>query len=234
MSTPVELRWLTRANALTGLRLMGAPLLAHAVLAEQALLAFAVFWGAVVTDLLDGRVARRYGEVSPLGGLLDHATDAAFVTAGLGAVACTGEVPVLLPWLVALAFLQYTLDSRALAGQPLRASQLGRWNGIAYFVLLGVPVVRDALGIGWPDAVWVEGAGWALVASSLVSMGDRALAPEQIGEVAGGRLAADPVEVARAAERRLALGAGGCFARDRRAAVGAAVRLAARVGRGVR
>ena len=44
--------------------------------------------------------------------------------------------PLVLPGLVAAAFVQYTLDSRALAGQRLRASALGRWNGIAYFVLL--------------------------------------------------------------------------------------------------
>ena len=176
MSASAELRWKTRANALTGLRLLGAPILAHAILAGAPLVAMSVFWAAVITDLLDGRIARRYGEATPLGGLLDHATDAAFVTAGLGAWACLGEVPVVLPWLVAGAFLQYTFDSRALAGQPLRASTLGRWNGIAYFVLLGVPVVRDGLGLSFPDAAFVGAAGWLLVASSLVSIGDRAWA----------------------------------------------------------
>ncbi len=176
MSASAELRWKTRANALTGLRLLGAPILAHAILAGAPTLAIAVFCAAVATDLLDGRIARRYGEATPLGGLLDHATDAAFATAGLGALVCLGEVPVVLPWLVAGAFLQYTLDSRALAGQPLRASTLGRWNGIAYFVLLGVPVVRDGLGLPFPDASLVEAAGWLLVASSLVSIGDRAWA----------------------------------------------------------
>ena len=45
-----------------------------------------------------------------------------------------------------LAFVQYAVDSRVQESRPLRASSLGRWNGIAYFVLLGVPVLRDALG----------------------------------------------------------------------------------------
>ena len=53
---------------------------------------------------------------------------------------------------------------------------LGRWNGIAYFVLLGIPVVRDGLGIGWPGDVLVLALGWALVASTLASMLDRAVA----------------------------------------------------------
>ena len=97
------------------------------------------------------------------------------MSAGLGALAHLGLVPVPLPWLVAAAFVQYVLDSRATAGRPLRASALGRYNGIAYFVLLGIPVVRDALGLGWPGASLVLGLGWLLVASTLVSMSERAL-----------------------------------------------------------
>jgi phosphatidylglycerophosphate synthase len=169
-------RWLTRANGLTGLRLLTAPLLALAIVREELGLAHALFWFAVGTDLFDGQVARRYGEVSPLGGLLDHATDASFVTIGLVAIAYMGHTPMLLPPLVMTAFLQYTLDSRALAGQPLRASLLGRWNGVCYFVLLGIPVVRDGLGIGWPPVSWTVAIGWLLVATTLVSMGDRLLA----------------------------------------------------------
>ena len=166
----------TRANALTALRLACGPLLVLALLDRAAWPAFALFWLAVGTDLLDGRVARRYGEVSALGGFLDHVTDAAFVSLGLAALALRGEAPVLLPALVALAFLQYTLDSRVLQGAALRASALGRWNGIAYFVPVGTVVVRDALGLAWPASPLVLGLGWALVATTLLSMADRAWA----------------------------------------------------------
>lgn len=173
---PVSARWRTRANALTALRLLAAPLLALAIYRGHAGVAHLLFWMAVGTDLLDGRVARRYGEATPLGGLLDHATDATLVSAGLLAVAWSGEIPIWLPPLVVAAFLQYTFDSRALAGRPLRASQLGRWNGVAYFVLLGIPVVRDGLGLGWPPGSWTLALGWALVVTTLVSMADRLLA----------------------------------------------------------
>lgn len=173
---PAAARWRTRANALTVLRLLAAPLLALAIWEGRAGPAHALFWLAVGTDLLDGRVARRYGEATPFGGLLDHATDAAFVSAGLLAVAWRGEIPIWLPVLVVASFAQYALDSRALVGRPLRTSLLGRWNGIAYFVLLGIPVVRDGLGLGWPPVSWVAAIGWALVATTLVSMGDRFLA----------------------------------------------------------
>ena len=166
----------TRANALTALRLVCGPLLVLALLERAALAAALLFWVAVATDLLDGRVARRFGESSALGGFLDHVTDAAFVSLGLAALVLRGEAPWLLPLLVALAFLQYTLDSRVIEGGALRASALGRWNGIAYFVPVGTVVVRDALGLAWPGRGLVLALGWLLVATTLLSMTDRALA----------------------------------------------------------
>jgi len=169
-------RWGTLANVLTLSRAAVVPLLAAAVVHDARIAAFAFFWWAVATDFADGSLARRRGEASSLGGLLDHATDAFFCSVGLGALAWVGVVPVALPLLVALAFTQYTLDSRSLAGEPLRASYLGRWNGIFYFVMIGIPVCRDALGLAWPGAGLVTAIGWALVVSTVVSMGDRAWA----------------------------------------------------------
>ena len=174
-------RWCTRANALSLARLAIAPALAAAILAGHAALATVLFALAVASDFADGAVARRYGESSPLGGLLDHAVDATFCVVGLAAHAATGAVPWPLPLLVAIAFVQYALDSKSLAGRPLRASRLGRWNGIAYFVAVAVPIVRDTLGWHWPgpSLVWWLAAG--LVATTLVSMADRLVASRANG-----------------------------------------------------
>jgi phosphatidylglycerophosphate synthase len=173
-ATPAEVpRLATRANAVTALRLLCAPVVALGLACGAPDLAGLAFAVAVASDLLDGRVARRYGESTALGGLFDHASDAAFVSAGLAALAARGEVPAPLPLLVAAAFVQYALDSRAAAGRPLRGSPLGRWNGIAYYALLGVPVVRDAAGLGWPPAPLVWALGLGLCATTVVSMLDR-------------------------------------------------------------
>jgi len=168
-------RWQTRANALTGLRLLSAPVLAAAIALGLAPLALLVFAAAVATDFADGWIARRYGEVSPLGGRMDHAVDACFVTAGTAALAATGALPWLLPPAIALAFAQYALDSRARGSRGLRASWLGRANGIAYYVAVAVPIARDALGLGWPPAGLVRGLGFALVATTALSMAQRGL-----------------------------------------------------------
>lgn len=168
--------WLSWANVLTSSRLAAAPLCAAAILEAASGLALLLYGVAVVTDLVDGRVARWRGEVSRLGDLFDHATDATFVALGLFALALRGDISLALPVLVVAAFVQYAVDSRVHVRLPLRASALGRWNGIAYFVFLGIPLVRDALGALWPGPALVQAGAWVLVASTLVSMVDRVLA----------------------------------------------------------
>ena len=186
-------RWLTTADALTLLRLLAAPLFVLAVRAGSPLPASAIFALAAATDFADGRVARARGESSARGGFLDHAVDAVFVSSGAAALASVGALPVLLAPLIAVAFLQYALDSRLMRSSGLRASPLGRWNGIAYFVIVAIPVVRDALGLGWPGAGLVRALGWALVASTLLSISDRLrLVARARGWSGAGRAARSP------------------------------------------
>jgi hypothetical protein len=85
-----------------------------------------------------------------------------------------GVVPVGLPFVVLVAFVQYVLDSKSLKGKILRASSLGRWNGIFYFVPLGIVVTRDALGLGFPSDSLIRLLAAALILSTLISIGDRA------------------------------------------------------------
>jgi phosphatidylglycerophosphate synthase len=165
--------WSTRANALTLVRLLLAPAFALAVLSGAPIIATAVLTLAVATDFADGWVARRFGEETRFGGFADHAADAAFVITATAALARVGALPTLLPWLIGAAFVQYAADSRILSASGLFASRLGRWNGIAYYVIAAIPVVRDALALSWPGPALLSALGWALIASTLLSMLDR-------------------------------------------------------------
>jgi cardiolipin synthase len=175
--------WRTRANALTCLRLVAAPALVVTIHTDAAWAATAVFALAVASDVADGIVARRFDEQSGLGRLIDHAADAVFVTAGAATLAHARVLPALLPTLIAASFLQYALDARKAKATGPRPSTLGRWNGIAYYVIVAIPIVRDALEFSWPGPALVMALGWLLVASTLVSMGDRLI---------GGRIRAAP------------------------------------------
>ncbi len=171
--TPEPPRLATWANALTLLRLALVPFLVLAILREQAVLGLALFVAACASDFADGGLARRFGQASSLGGLLDHATDALLNVAGMAALAARGLAPAALPVAVGIAFAQYVVDSRVGAGRPLRPNPVGRWNGIAYYVFLGTPLVRDALGAPWPWDTLVWAAGCLLFATTLWSMAQR-------------------------------------------------------------
>ena len=169
------MKLITWANLLTIGRLLAILPCAWAILSDRWQLAATLFTLAVVTDFLDGPLARRYGQASALGGLLDHATDALFVGTCLAALAWSGYVNPWLPGLVLLAFSQYMVDSKALSGQTLRTNWLGRNNGIAYYILVGVPVVRNSLALNWPGDVLIELFAWLLLATTAASIIERAI-----------------------------------------------------------
>ncbi len=63
------------ANLLTFSRLFLTPVFVYLYVAEAWMWAFIVFCFAAFTDLIDGTVARMYGQQSKLGGLIDPLAD---------------------------------------------------------------------------------------------------------------------------------------------------------------
>jgi phosphatidylglycerophosphate synthase len=169
------------ANALTAVRL-ALVLPTAAACARPDLLAPGVLalllCVAIATDYLDGRVARRTGTASAKGQLFDHGTDCLFVTGGLTGAAMMGAVTPLLPALIPIAFGQYVVDSYVWHRQrQLRASFLGRWNGILYFVpLVLIAAARLPFPAGFTSLLKLATSvlGYLLVASTAASIIDRA------------------------------------------------------------
>ena len=85
-------------NLLSASRLILGPLAAWFILDTLWIAAAVVLITAIVTDVLDGWLARRWQQTSPLGGLIDHGSDAFMVTLMLAAEASAG----LVPWLLSL------------------------------------------------------------------------------------------------------------------------------------
>jgi phosphatidylglycerophosphate synthase len=172
------------ANALTAVRLLLVLPMA-AALARPDLLApgvVALVLGvAIATDYLDGSIARRTGTASAKGELFDHSTDCLFVTGGLMGAAIAGAVTPILPVLIPFAFGQYVVDSYVWHRQrQLRASFLGRWNGILYFVpIVLVAAARLPFPAGFASLLRLAAGvfGYLLVTSTIVSMIDRATTP---------------------------------------------------------
>ena len=164
--------FLTLANSLSIFRLVVAPVLAWMILSNRWLAASLLLILAILSDIFDGRIARRKNQDSAFGGLLDHSCDAFLVAVLLFVLSKTHGIPLFLPLLVLGSFLQYVLDSKALSGHKLRTSFLGRSNGIAYYVLASICIFTEGLGINLSGNLFIVFA-WVLISSTIVSMSER-------------------------------------------------------------
>jgi cardiolipin synthase len=163
----------TIPNMISFARLIGVPLFLYLLLARRADVA-AVIVLAVggTTDWVDGWVARRLGQVSRLGELLDPFADRLYILATLIAFTVRDVVPwqftaALLGREVVLGVCLIVLRRRGYGPPPVH--YVGK---AATFVLLGafplllvaaaVPVTAAIVGpIGWGLAWWGLGLYWA-------------------------------------------------------------------------
>ena len=148
-------------NTLTILRIFFVPFLV-AVLVEQDLriewhgvvwvpnefLALSIFLIAAATDLLDGHLARRWGQITTVGTLLDPIADKLLISAALVSLVQTHRVPA---WMVVLIigreFAVSGLRSIAAAeGYTIQASDLGKTKMITQVTAIATVL----LSIHWP------------------------------------------------------------------------------------
>ena len=145
--------------------------MALAIVSSRPGWAFGCFLLAAGSDALDGPLARKRGEASLAGSFFDHGTDALFVASGFAALAQIGAPTAWLALLILLSFAEYAWDFVSRGGN-LRANPLGRWNGLAYFALLGIWLATESLpGLAAsPLPTVLTWLAQILVATSLLSL----------------------------------------------------------------
>ena len=171
------------ANCISSLRLFMAPALVYLLWQELFLWSLLLMLGALISDVADGAVARKLDQVTNVGGLLDHGSDALLVLSGLTVFAAFGVIPWALPILVVIAFAQYVWDSGSLRRAPLRASSIGKLNGMMYFAFVILLIAREAFFLPIPNAVATSYLAWGLVLSTLISITDRLIAMRHASRV---------------------------------------------------
>ena len=149
----------------------------------KELLAAALFIAASVTDGIDGYLARRRGQVTTMGVLLDPLADKLLIAAAF--VSLVEFNPALVPPWVAVViigreFLVSGLRSIAASeGFAIEASELGKFKMVVQIVSV-VAVILDHRWKAWPvygpyvfPVHWIAMfAIWFMVLVSLVSAGD--------------------------------------------------------------
>jgi cardiolipin synthase (CMP-forming) len=161
----VTQRILTLPNLLSFVRLSLVPVFLVLLLVGQDLAALLVLVVSSATDYLDGYLARRLGQVSRLGQLLDPAADRLFIFATLLGLAAREVVPW---WLVIaivardgmLLVLGVVLANHGYG--PLPVHHLGKIATFCLFYALPLLVLAQAVPataflaspMGWAAAAW--------------------------------------------------------------------------------
>lgn len=120
-------------NFLTLIRILMVPVLVVILMTRVTrfeVIGVLVFWAASLTDLLDGYLARKYGQITILGKLLDPLADKLLVT---GALLSLVELDLAPAWMVfiILAREMAITGLRGIAseeGLTMAADRLGKWK----------------------------------------------------------------------------------------------------------
>lgn len=168
-------KFLTLPNLVSCSRIVLIPAIGWTILNKHAALTIGLFVVVIVSDILDGIIARRTRQETRLGTLLDHGADAIFVVCITALFAWLGLLPWVLPPLIGFAFIQYALDSQVFTGAKLRPSSIGRWNGIAYFVVTGCAIFVHHFSSGAVFVSLLVSCGWLLAGTTAISILQRAL-----------------------------------------------------------
>ncbi|WP_307793736.1 CDP-alcohol phosphatidyltransferase family protein [Actinotalea soli] len=170
-TTSLRAEVLTIPNVISGLRLLLVPIFAALLLADQDLWALGVLAVAGASDWLDGVLARRLGQWSRLGELLDPAADRLFILVTLVVLTLRDVVPL---WLlvaivgrdVLLSLVLSILTSRHLGPLPVHfAGKAGTFALLYAFPLLLLAQWEGGVGtvagvVGWAFAWWGVGLYW--------------------------------------------------------------------------
>lgn len=191
--TPSEDRILTVPNALSLLRLLLIPVFLWLVLAARAdLAAVAVLAVSGVTDWADGVIARRTGQTSRLGRMLDPLVDRLTIAATLVGLALRELVPWWLVLLLAaremvLVALVPLLRRRGLIALPVhylgKAATFALYWGFPFILVgAGSAAWEQVLGaLGWAFVIWGTALYW-YAAVLYVEQARRVLAAERAGD----------------------------------------------------
>jgi CDP-diacylglycerol--glycerol-3-phosphate 3-phosphatidyltransferase len=155
------------ANALTAFRLVLVPVFLLALFSgdghesSSRILAFAIFTVAVITDRLDGQLARSYGLVTEFGKLADPIADKTLIGAALIGLSMLGD----LPWWVTVLILIREIGVTVLRLAVLRrgvipASRGGKVKALVQAVAIGLFVLPLA-------GIWLTVA-WVMMAAAIV------------------------------------------------------------------
>lgn len=186
-------RIFTLANAVSVIRLMAIPVFLWLVIEDRLLIAFVLLVVAVLTDFVDGMIARHMNEITKLGQFLDPFADRLFIAATVIALAIQDVVPW---WFVIAVMLRDALlgiGGVVMARHGAATLPVKWWGKVATFAML-VVLPLFLLGAVFPEVGEITNPiAWVL-----------ALATVALYWVVGFSYLFDAISIARKATRESA------------------------------
>lgn len=153
-------RVLTVPNLITFVRIGLTPVFFVLLMQERWLAATILFVLVAGTDFVDGRLARRWNQVTRLGTMLDPVADRLLILAAAIAVVLQGVMPLWLIGLIVLREVLVALWTVYLKGRgiQLEVAYVGKWAATLVFTSVPGFILAAALdGAGYTaaaDAIW--------------------------------------------------------------------------------
>lgn len=153
---------LTVPNVVSFVRLLAIPVFCWLILIGQDVAAVALLAVFGATDWVDGYLARRMHQRSPLGAKLDPIADRLYILACVTVLLLRGIVPwwfvaILLARDVMLALLVPILRRHGMVALPV--NMVGKAGTLLLLFALPLILLGAPSSLGWPLAYWL---GWVL------------------------------------------------------------------------
>lgn len=160
-------------NLLTGLRLVLVPIFLFFLFAGDGhqtasrITAFAIFAVAIITDRLDGSLARSYGVTSEFGKLADPIADKMLIGSALIGLSMLGDLPwwvtvVILTREIGVTVLRFAVISRGV----IPASRGGKLKTLVQAIAIGLFILPLQ---NWPSQ-WQTVAWWVMWAAIVLTV----------------------------------------------------------------
>jgi len=161
---------------------LGAMFCALSLAGESLASRVALFALIALSDLFDGRLARRFAVQSALGAILDVTADLFFVTTAITTLCVLGLLPWWLPCVALLMFVEFVITSLAARRQRgeramLWYDRVGRAVAVVLYVMpLGALVLHSVL----RDSAYVAVIGVSCAVVTVLAFASAALRVKKV------------------------------------------------------
>ena len=131
-------------NYLTILRLIFVPIIFALILLEHYILAFILFSIASITDILDGKIARKYNLITEFGKLIDPLADKVTQISTISALTIKGIIPFWILLIISIKEIIMMIASFVLFRKKI-AIVHSKWYGKLSTIILFIAIVFSLL-----------------------------------------------------------------------------------------